>query len=73
MKFPQYRQLAGTQVLYEILSVTHFVEYKKLGSKWLRFEVVASQYPEMLRIREMLAAEAPFEELEESVFLGMIK
>jgi hypothetical protein len=73
MKFPQYRQLSGTQVFYEIYSERQFLEYKKLGGKWLKFEVHASQYPEILRIREMLSEVAPFVKIEQRTFLDTIQ
>lgn len=58
--FPQYRMILGRKVYYKILSDKHFVELSWIGEKQIRFEVVANQYPEMVRIMDMLACEAPY-------------
>lgn len=63
--FPQYRMILGRKVYYKILSDKHFIELSWIGEKQMRFEVVASQYPEMVRIMDMLACEAPYVELPE--------
>lgn len=52
--FPIYRKLQGGAHLYRIESLDRFTELQRVGSKWLRHLVVATQYPERLRIVEMI-------------------
>jgi len=52
--FPIYRKLRGGAHLYRIESIDRFTELQRVGSKWLRHLVVATQYPERLRIVEMI-------------------
>ena len=57
--FPIYRKLRGGAHLYRIESIDRFTELQRVGSKWLRHLVVATQYPERLRIVEMIQGEGP--------------
>lgn len=52
--FPQYRKLINEKAFYKILDDRHFDEIVKLGSKILHSSIHAEQYPEMLRIQDML-------------------
>lgn len=53
MDFPQYRKLEGL-VYYRINSERSFDEIKVVGSQAFYHSISAEQYPEILRIREML-------------------
>ena len=53
--FPQYRRLIGKDHLYRIDGVDRFVELQRIGARWVRHEVTAHAYPEMVRIMEMLS------------------
>jgi hypothetical protein len=53
-KFPQYRKYVGVDTWYKIVSTELFIELKKVGKHVLIEEVVAHQYPEKLRIQDML-------------------
>lgn len=59
--FPQYRKLTGQKVYYKITSDKQFIELKWIGSKKYESVIHATQYPEMLRIMDMLACKIPFE------------
>ncbi len=52
--FPQYRRLKGWDVYFKIQSLNRFVEVKKMGSKWLLVTIDAIQYPEKMRIVDMI-------------------
>jgi len=52
--FPIYRQLVGGKHLYRIDAEDRFVELQRIGSRWVRHEVVANQYPEKLKVQEMI-------------------
>lgn len=52
--FPQYRKLSNNKVFYRILDDRHFDEIQIVGTRALIFHVEAQQYPEILRIQDML-------------------
>ncbi|HIP37066.1 MAG TPA: hypothetical protein EYG85_09450 [Crocinitomix sp.] len=54
MKFPIYRKYKGIDVWFKILSLTEFVEYKKMGQKILTHHVKATIFPEQQFIRDMI-------------------
>ncbi|MES2555605.1 MAG: hypothetical protein V4604_05605 [Bacteroidota bacterium] len=60
MTFPQYRKLDGFKRYYEILDERTFVEVAVINDTITRQTVEAKQYPEMLRIKDMLAQEWNF-------------
>lgn len=60
MDFPQYRKLPNDKVFYKILDSSHFEEIQIVGSKSFHHLIHARQYPEMLRIKDMLDLLEPF-------------
>lgn len=52
--FPQYRKLSNDKVFYCILDDRHFTEIQLIGSKAQLRHVTAEQYPEILKIQDML-------------------
>jgi len=52
--FPQYRKLSNDKVFYRIVDNRHFEEIQIIGTKAQLRNVVAEQYPEILRIQDML-------------------
>lgn len=66
--FPQYRKLPNDKAFYRINSSRDFDEVQVLGSKVLRYNHEAKQYPEILRIMSMIACEEPFVNAEPEVF-----
>ncbi len=69
MNFPQYRELVGFNRFYKIVDERNFTEIYFIGSKKMEHTIEAKQYPEMLRIKDMLECLPPFETIEESYFL----
>lgn len=57
MEFPQYRFFATNKIIYKILDYKNFEEKQKMGSKVLFFKMEAKQYPEILKIMDMLNCE----------------
>ncbi len=53
-EFPAYRKLPGAIRLYKIDSEKVFHEKQRMGNQILTYETIANQYPEMLRIQDML-------------------
>lgn len=54
MDFPQYRKLSNNKTYYKIRNERAFDELQVSGNRIFRYEIKAGQYPEMLRISEML-------------------
>ncbi|MEN9988684.1 MAG: hypothetical protein RLZZ585_1723 [Bacteroidota bacterium] len=54
LDFPQYRKLANEKSHYEIRDDRHFVEKQLIGKQVFIIEIEAKQYPEILRIQDML-------------------
>jgi hypothetical protein len=52
--FPQYRKLENEKSHYEIRDERHFVEKQLIGKQVFIIEIEAKQYPEILRIQDML-------------------
>jgi hypothetical protein len=67
-EFPQYRKLSNNRCFYEIIDERTFREIQCIGNKVVLYEIKATQYPEILRIREMLEAKNPFVICESKVF-----
>ena len=58
--FPQYRKLSNGKTFYKILDDRNFEEIQQMGSKFIKHKIVAEQYPEILRIKDMLELQEPF-------------
>jgi hypothetical protein len=71
--FPQYRKMINGKAYYKIINNRSFQEIQLIGSKMRLQEIVANQYPEMLRIMDMLAKESPFVEINASEFEDLFK
>lgn len=63
--FPTYRKIDGFQRYYKIESESEFIEVQLLNGKHSVQKIQAIQYPEKLRILDMLALIPPFVEMEE--------
>ena len=69
--FPQYRKLSNNKVFYRIVSNVVFEEIQIIGNKALLHQIEAIQYPEMIRIKDMLELNG-YEMSTESEFLKLI-
>lgn len=56
MKFPQYRKYKNLPVYFKIDSENSFEELKIMNKKYFLHHIIAHQYPEKLRIQDMLLA-----------------
>ncbi|TNF46682.1 MAG: hypothetical protein EP305_10385 [Bacteroidetes bacterium] len=66
--FPQYRMISNGKAYYEIINNEEFTEVQLIGKKKWIHQVKAVQYPEKLRIMDMLRCEAPFCEISKIEF-----
>ena len=62
MNFPQYRKLVNNKSFYRIDSERLFHEIQLVGTICFLIKTEASQYPEILRIKDMLSLSQPFVE-----------
>jgi hypothetical protein len=60
MNFPQYRKLMNDRSFYRIDSERSFYEIQLIGSKCFLHQTEAKQYPEIIRIQDMLSLSEPF-------------
>lgn len=64
MEFPQYRKLDGFQRYYEIIDERTFVEIALVNDKPVTSRIEAKQYPEMIRIQDMLHCQWNFRKMD---------
>lgn len=55
--FPQYRMLSNQKTFYKITSLNHFEEIQLMGTKVIYHAIEAIQYPEQLKIRDLINLE----------------
>ncbi len=59
--------MADGRHYYRIEGPDRFTELQRVGSRWLSHAVVATMYPELVRIQEMLAGgEGAYEVVEQA-------
>ena len=70
MDFPQYRKYKNIETYFKIISEKKFEELSLFRNKFVKHSIEAKQYPEMLRITDMLNCEEDiWEVIEETVYL----
>ncbi|CAG5085253.1 hypothetical protein [Parvicella tangerina] len=52
--FPVYRKYTNKNTFFKILSENEFEEISQLGNQLVSYHVIAHQYPEQLRIMDMI-------------------
>lgn len=67
-EFPQYRKIINNKSYYRIEDENHFTEIQLIGNKAFELKIQAIQYPEKLKIKEMLNCEEPYKKIEQSEF-----
>lgn len=73
MEFPQFRKLENGRSLYKITAPNQFIELQQIGSKWLLYTFEVQQFPDLLRLKEMLSCHTPFEVLDAQEFNHIYK
>lgn len=68
MEFPQFRQLENGRSLYKITAPDQFIELQQIGSKWMVYTFELQQFPDLLRLQDMLSCQVPFEVLDAHQF-----
>lgn len=63
--------MVGGERLYAIHSAGRFTELQRVGSRWLKYEVEAKMYPELVRVREMLNCNTPYVACPAEEWLGV--
>ena len=52
--FPTYRKYKNSKTFYKIINENSFEEISFIGEKAFLYQIKADQYPEFLRIQDML-------------------
>ena len=68
MEFPQFRKLENGRSLYKITSSNQFIELQQIGTNWFQYKFDVQQFPDLLRIQEMLQEKHPFAVVQEIEF-----
>ena len=68
MVFPQFRKLENGRSLYKITSANQFIELQQIGSKWFSYAFAVQQFPDLLRIQDMLQGNAAFVVIDEAEY-----
>jgi hypothetical protein len=72
--FPQYRKYSNGTTYFKIESEKRFIEVSFIGKKPFIIEINATQYPEFLRIMDMLdCKEGIWEVLDQSEFENVVR
>ena len=58
--FPQFRKLSNDKVFYKVVSSREFIEIQLIGSVAKIHQIKAIQYPEILKIQDLLDLENEF-------------
>jgi hypothetical protein len=69
--FPQYRKLVNDKSFYRIEDERHFTEKQLIGKQVFTLVVEAKQYPEIIRIQDMLQCTEGFVLSDREVFDGL--
>lgn len=70
-EFPQYRKLVNDKSFYRIEDERHFTEKQLIGKQVFTLVVEAKQYPEIIRIQDMLQCTEGFVLSNREVFDGL--
>ena len=68
MEFPQFRKLENGRSLYKITSANQFTELQQIGSKWFAYKFEVDQFPDLMRVQEMLQGNHPFVRVQKDEF-----
>jgi hypothetical protein len=55
--FPQYRKLVNEKAFYKIIDSRNFQEIQVIGSRKIKYVFSVTQYPDILKINDMLNLE----------------
>jgi hypothetical protein len=68
IEFPQYRKLKNDKSFYRIEDESHFTEIQLIGNKAFELKIIAVQFPEKLKIQDMLYCADPYIKIEQFEF-----
>ena len=69
IKFPVFRKYHGKDTYFKIISESEFDELSFIGSKPFTYHIKAEQYPEFVRIQDMIACkDGAWEKITEGEF-----
>ncbi len=68
MEFPQFRKLENGKSFYKITSKNQFTELQQIGTKWFAYQFEVDQFPDLMRVQEMLQGNHPFVPVQKDEF-----
>lgn len=71
--FPQYRKLSNEKVFYRIRDDRNFDEIQLIGNRASWFSMEAKQYPEILKIQDLLIESEGFVTSSKDEFESMMR
>lgn len=70
MEFPLFRKYANEKSYFKITSTTELLELKLIGQAWMKYSIHATQYPEIVMIRDLISATLVIDEMEFNAVLS---
>ncbi|HEX4888652.1 MAG TPA: hypothetical protein VFV37_11445 [Luteibaculaceae bacterium] len=55
--FPQFKKYADGSSYFAVMGPKHLIELKAIGTKWIRLEKMATVYPDVLFISDLLTGD----------------
>lgn len=72
MEYPIFRKLSNNKAFYRINSERSFDEIQRIGSKTVRYSFQVDQYPDLLKIQDMINCSFAYEEATEEQFQSLL-
>lgn len=70
--YPIYLKMINNKSYFKIISKNQFVELQLIGGKILKHEIHAEQYPDKLRIRDMLEDKITWPRIDSNEFQSIL-
>ena len=72
MRYPVYLELPGTKNVYVVEGPESFVEWQRVGERWMKHKVWAVTWPDRQRILDMVADDSPWETISRDAFASRV-
>jgi hypothetical protein len=72
MEFPLFRRYPNEKSYFRIESPTELFELKLVGQVWIKYTVKATQYPEIVMIRDLMTEGLVITEEEFNIVLSKV-
>ncbi len=72
MEFPLFRKYANEKSYFRIENPTLLLELKLVGQVWMKYSIKATQYPEIVMIRDLISTGLVISEEEFNAMLSKV-